>query len=401
MCNSKKLLLFLDLHDQPPPNRNIKPGDWKKHPEPLYPLKVYFCKDCHLVQLLDAVSGDELYSNYQFFSSGVGNTPQHFLDHAKQIQEKFLRPGDFVVEIGGNDGVLLKNFKNVRILNIDPAKNIAPVARKNGVPTLNKFFNKQTAQEVVKKYGQANLIIGVNSIAHIDNLKSVFAGFKTLLAPNGIGIIQAHYLGELLRTKGYGFIYHEHYSTFSIRPLIPFFKKFGFTIFDYQDITSWNISFRVYFGHQKYHLQGANVTKLAKTELQKKLDKPATYLKFAKSVAKSRLKLIATLKRLKSQGARIAAYGAAAKGVPILVYCGITNDIIDFCVDDLPSKHGLVTPLSHIPIISSTEAHERQVDYYLLLAWNFRDHIVEKEKDFVKKGGKFIMPIGQIEIFPI
>lgn len=330
----------------------------------------------------------------------MGNTPQHFLDHATQIQKRFLRPGDFVVEIGGNDGVLLKNLQNVRKLNIDPAKNIAPVARKNGVPTLVKFFNQQTAQQVVQKYGQANLIVGINSIAHNDDLHSVFSGIKQLLAPNGVGLIQAHYLGELLRTQGYGFIYHEHFSTFAMRPLISFLKKYDLAIFDWQDITSWNISFRIYFGHSKYYSQGINVSKLAATEIKNKLDQPQTYKKFALQVQKSEMKLLKTLKLLKAQGKHIAAYGAAAKGVPILVYCGITSDMIDFCVDDLPSKHGLVTPWSHIPIINSTEAKKRPVDYYLLLAWNFRDHILEKEADFVKKGGKFIMPIGKIEIFP-
>ena len=197
MCGSKELTMLLDLSDQPPANRNVEPGDWEKNPEPMYPLQVYFCHDCNLVQLLDDVDPGELFSHYQFVSSGVGNTPKHFQEYAEELHEKFLRPNDFVVEVGGNDGVLLGELKGVRTLNIEPAANIVPMAEERGVETLNEFFGKDIAKKVAEKYGKADVLMGNNSIPHISDQRSVMKGFKALLADDGVGIIQAHYLGYI------------------------------------------------------------------------------------------------------------------------------------------------------------------------------------------------------------
>lgn len=400
MCGSKALTMCLDLGDQPPANSNIKSGEWVHNPEPMYPLKVYFCHDCNLVQLLDSVDKEELFSRYQFVSSGVGNTPKHFQEYAQELHEKFLKPGNFVIEVGGNDGVLLGELKGVRVLNIEPAKNIAPIAEARGVETIADFFTSTLAKKVAQKYGKAHIVMGNNSIPHIADQIDVMKGFKELLADDGVGIIQAHYLGYIFDSLGYGDIYHEHMSYYAIRPLIRFYKQFGLEIFDYQMLPFQGVSIRIYFGHKGKHPMNPNVQQLAQEELQKGWNNIATYEKLAKNVELSRDTLIQTLKDLKMKGKHIAAYGAAAKGVPILSYAGITDRMIDFCVDGLPQKQGLCMPLSHIPIISPEQAHKRPVDYYLLLAWNFRDHIVEKEQDFVARGGKFIMPIGDIEIFP-
>lgn len=399
LCLSKNITMFLDLGDQPPPNRNIKPGSWVAEPEPMYPLKVYFCHDCSMVQLADIVDKEEMFTDYQFLSTGVGNTPKHFQEYAQELQTEFLKPDDLAVEVGGNDGVLLRELQGVRTLNIEPAANIAPIARSRGVDTLNEFFTSAVAKEVVMKYGKARVALGNNSIPHIANQIDVMKGFGELLAEDGVGIIQAHYLGYIFDTLGYGDIYHEHMAYYAIRPLIPFYKTLGLEIFDYKMLPFQGVSIRIYFGHAGKHPVHARVQELAQEELEKGWDKLETYQKLAHDVEKSRDKLVATLKELKKQGKRIAAYGAAAKGVPILNYAGITEKMINFCVDGLPEKQGLCMPMSHIPIISPEEAKKRDVDYYLLLAWSFRDHIVEKEKEFVAKGGKFIMPIGDIEVF--
>lgn len=399
MCGSKKLTMFLDLGDQPPANRNIPPDDWLKNPEPMYPLQVYFCHECNLAQLTDIVDKEELFTDYQFVSSGVGNTPKHFQEYAEELQAEFLKPGDLVVEVGGNDGVLLGELKGVRTVNIEPAANIVPASRKRRIETLNDFFTSALAKEVTKKYGKARVALGNNSIPHIADQIDVMRGFKELLAEDGVGIIQAHYLGYIFDTLGYGDIYHEHMSYYAIRPLMRFYKMLGLEIFDYQMLPFQGVSIRYYFGHAGRHPVHPKVDELAKEELQRGWDRLETYQRLAKAVEKSRDKLVGVIRDLKRQGKRVAAYGAAAKGVPILNYAGITSDVVDFCVDGLPEKQGLCMPLSHIPIISPEEARKRPVDYYLLLAWSFRDHIVEKEKDFAAKGGKFIMPIGDIEIF--
>lgn len=399
MCGSKAMTMFLDLGAQPPPNRNIPPGSWVKDPEPMYPLQVYFCHDCNLVQLTDIPSKEEMFSQYQFLSTGVGNTPKHFQEYAEELQTKFLKPADFVVEVGGNDGVLLAELSGVKTLNIEPAQNIAPIAEKRGVKTVADFFTHDLAKDVVRQYGKANVVLGNNSIPHIADQVGTMRGFKELLAPDGVGIIQAHYLGYIFDTLGYGDIYHEHMAYYAIRPLTRFYKTLGLEIFDYTMLPFQGVSIRMYFGHAGKHPVHARVGELTAEELQKGWDKLETYRKLAYDVKKSRDKLVTTIADLKKQGKRIAAYGAAAKGVPILNYAGLTSAVIDFCVDGLPEKQGLCMPLSHIPIVSPEEARTRDVDYYLLLAWNFRDHIVEKEKEFVTGGGKFIMPIGDIAIF--
>lgn len=399
MCGGKELTMFLDLHDQPQANLNIKPGAWIEHPETMYPLQVYFCHRCNLVQLLDDVAKEELFSQYQFVSSGVGNTPVHFQEYAKELSEKFLKPGDFIIEVGGNDGVLLGELKTMKTLNIEPAQNIAPMSRARGVETINDFFTSALAKEVAKKYGKARVVMGNNSIPHIGDQIDVMKGFKELLAPGGTGIIQAHYLGYIFDTLGYGDVYHEHMSYYAIRPLLMFYEQFGLEIFDFEMLPFQGVSIRIFFGHKGEHPVHPRVQQLADEEVSKGWDKLETYRQLAKDVKKSKDKLVATLADLKKKGKRIAAYGAAAKGVPILNYAGITNEIIDFCVDGLPQKQGLCMPMSHIPIISPEEARTRPVDYYLLLAWSFRDHIAGKEKEFTARGGKFIMPIGEIEIF--
>jgi len=400
MCGSKNLSMFLDLGNQPPPNRNIKPDSWLENPEPIYPLQVWFCHDCALVQLCDIPSKEEMFSDYQFFSTGVGNTPKHFQEYAQELKSKFLKSGDFVVEVGGNDGVLLVELKDeMKVLNIEPAQNIVPIARSRGVDTLNEFFTTDSAKRVTEKYGKAKVVLGNNSIPHIADQEDVMKGFKELLAEDGVGIIQAHYLGYIFDTLGYGDIYHEHMAYYALMPLVPFYKRLGLEIFDYQMNDFQGVSIRIYFGHAGKHPVSPRVAELVAEEKKKGWDKLETYQKLAKDVGRSRDTLVKTLNDLKKQGKHIAAYGAAAKGVPILNYAGITEKMIDFCVDGLPSKQGLCMPMSHIPIISPEEAHKRPVDYYLLLAWNFREHIAEKEKEFVAHGGKFIMPIGDIEIF--
>jgi len=399
MCGSKELTMFLDLHDQPQANLNIKPGAWLKNPEIMYPLQVYFCHTCNLVQLLDDVAKEELFSQYQFVSSGVGNTPVHFQEYAKEVMEKYLKPGEFIIEVGGNDGVLLGEIKNARTLNIEPAQNIAPMSRARGVETINDFFTSALAKEVAKTHGKAQVVMGNNSIPHIGDQIDVMKGFKALLADNGVGIIQAHYLGYIFDTLGYGDVYHEHMSYYALCPLLSFYKQFDLEIFDYEMLPFQGVSIRIFFGHTGEHPVHPRVKALADEEVEKGWNKIETYMQLAKDVQKSKDKLVALLKDLKSQGKHIAAYGAAAKGVPILNYAGITDEMIDFCVDGLPQKQGLCMPMSHIPIISPEEARTRDVDYYLLLAWSFRDHIAEKEKEFRAKGGKFIMPIGDIEVF--
>ena len=363
------------------------------------PLRVYVCHGCGLVQLLDVVSKDALYRQYPFVSSGVGNTPLHFQEYAAQVQARFLKPGDFVVEIGGNDGVLLSQLRDVRRLNVDPAENIAPLARQRGVTTITDFFSCALAERIVAEHGRARLVMGNNAVAHIDDQLDLIKGIDAVLAEDGVWVIQAPYLGDIFETLGYGTIYHEHLSYFAVRPLRAFYQRFGMHIFDYAFVPFQGRSIRLFIGRASQYAEGAHVAALAEAERRVGWDRAETYLELAERIRRSRDRLVDVLASFKQQGKRIAAYGAAAKGMSILNYANLTREVIDFCVDGLPEKQGLFTPMSHIPIISPEEARTRPVDCYLLLAWNFRDVIRQKEQAFVQQGGKFIMPIGEIEVF--
>lgn len=398
LCGSDALTLFLDLGCQPPANRNLARDEWVTEPEPLYPLQACFCQDCNLVQLRHVVSKEELYREYPFLSSGVGDTPEHFKRYAREMQERFLGPGDLVVEIGGNDGVLLTCLNLVRTMNVEPALNVAAVARSRGVETVPEFFTSSLAARIASEHGKAKLILGNNSIAHIDDQHDLAAGLLELLADDGVFVIQAPYLGDIFETLGYGTIYHEHLSYFAIRPLQRFYKGWGLDIFDCQLVPFQGRSVRLFVGRSGRYPVAESVGLLIAEELRQGWNCYSTYARLAAQISTSRDTLVQTLRSLKAQGSRIAAYGAAAKGMSILNFAGMTHEMIDFCVDGLETKQGLYTPLSHIPIISPEEARKRPVDYYLLLAWNFADAIVQREQEFVARGGKFILPIGDIAV---
>lgn len=393
------LKLFLDLGEQPPANRNITRDEWLTNPEPTYPLRVGFCPTCNLAQLMEVVSKEELYRVYQYVSSPISSISQHFAEYAAEMQERFLKPGDLVVEIGGNDGVMLVSLKGVRTLNVEPAENIAPMARARGVETICDFWTAEVARKILATHGKAKLICGSNAIAHIANQQDVAQGVKELLADDGVWVIQAPYLGDMFDTLGYGQIYHEHLSFFAFRPLKHFYEKFGLEPFDVKFVPSQGLSMRIYLCKKGTREASQAVRDLEAEEARRGFHDFQTYVSLADEVRSSKEKLVEIIRRLKDQGKRIAAYGAAAKGMTIVNYARLTNQDLDFCVDDLKEKHGRYTPGSHVPIISSLEARTRPPDYYLLLAWNFKQGIVEKEKEFVSRGGKFIMPIGEIEVF--
>lgn len=400
MCKSLRLRMFLDLGETPLANSFLTKKALAKL-EPKFPLRVFFCEDCNLSQLVDVVSPEVLFRDYIYFSSGVPHVPEHFKKYAEEVVEKFVtRHDDLAVEIGSNDGVLLGVIKDrgVRILGVDPAKNIAAVANERGITTIPEFFSENLAHEVMEKYGPAKVIIGNNVVAHIDDHHDLARGINTLLAEDGVFVFEAPYLLDMFENVAFDTIYHEHLSYLSISPLMKLFEQHGMEIFDVKVVPVQGSSLRVYVGNKGRHVVTPNVFSFLEKERLEKLHDYSSYVYLADAVYNLREKTVGFLKEAKSAGKRIAAYGAPAKGNTLLNFFEMGHDFIDYATEELPAKIGLFTPGTRIPVVDIKWARENPPDYFLLLAWNYKDAILQKEQKLRSQGVKFVMPIGKVEV---
>jgi len=395
------LVKILDLGMVPPANSFLKKKDLKK-PELKFPLTLHFCKNCGLLQLLDILNPELLFRNYPYLTSTSPPLVDHFIELGKTLENRFIESkNDLVIDIGGNDAVLLNSIKNkCRVLNVEPAKNIARISRRNGIDTISEFFNKALAEKILRRYGQAKVITISNVFAHIDEPEDVVEGAKILLADNGVFVIEVHWVANLLGLAGVGSFdqtYHEHLSYFSLSALKRLIDDAGLKIFDAKLIPVHGKSLQVYISKNP-----AGISESAKLILKKEkelgLDKTKTYLDFAKKVGRNKKELRRMLFKLKKENKKIAGYGASAKGNILLNYFQIDAKILNFIIDDSPLKQGLYTPGAHIPVFSAKKLRSARPDYLLLLAWNYADFILKKEEWLRKKGVKFIIPTPEIKI---
>jgi len=403
ICKSANMKKFLDLGVVPLANSYLKKEELGK-PEYAERLDVYFCVDCGLVQLGTVVPPDKMFSHYLYYSSNSPALMRHFSDYADAVAAMHEDKNKaFVVEMGSNDGILIRNFKRhgIRFLGVDPAANIAKKANEEGLPTLNEFFNSKTAAEIAGKHGKATAIIGNNVFAHIDNIHDVVDGANVLLSEDGFLVLEFPYLVNLLENDEFDTVYHEHLSYFSVTPLIKFFSMHNMEIFDVQRTEIHGGSIRV-FAQRKGGPRKASDSVSRLLELEKKLGIAdfRTYQDFAGRVQKLKATLVSVLSKLRAEGKHVAAYGAPAKGNTLLCFCGIGTKLIDFTVDRSPYKQGLYTPGSHIPIFAPEELLKRKPDYVLVLSWNFAQEIIKQQDAYLKAGGKFIIPIPEPRIFP-
>lgn len=395
ICGSKNLKKFLSLGEQPPANRFLRATELRD-PEPMYPLDVYWCSQCSLVQLTDIVDKEELYRNYIYFSSGMPKLSDHFQDYAQGVMQRFLSPRDLVVEIASNDGILLKFFKDrdFQVLGVDPAVNVVKIAEGMGVRTVNDFFSARLAESIAAECGPAKAILANNVVAHINDHHDLVRGIKTLLHPDGVFVLEAPYLLDMFLGLRYDSIYHEHLSCLAVRPLLVLFEKFGLAIIDVQLHAVQGNSLRVFVTHKGAKPVQPSVAAFAARELELGFDKFESHQKLARRIAASKGSLVDLLKQLKSAGKTIAAYGAPARGNTILNSAKIGIDILDYALEDLPSKVGLYTPGMHVPVQGRVYKDAHLPDYFLLLAWNYLVPILEKEHKYRAGGGKFIVPVG-------
>lgn len=400
-CGDTHLKQFLSLGPTPLANSFLQTEDEFEH-EISYPLDVYFCKSCSLVQLLDVVDPGLLFRHYIYVTGTSDTIADHNMRYAQTVVD-FLKLGkeDLVVEVASNDGSLLKYFKKhgVKTLGIEPATNIAEIASANGIETINQFFNSSTAQQVRMSHGLTKAVIGNNVLAHVNEPRDFLRGCKMLLAETGLVIIEVPYLKEFLDRLEYDTVYHEHLCYFSVNTLLRLCDEVGLSIIRIDHVPVHGGSLRMYAGRQKdYNHHAPDVQDLAEKERGLGLTQYDKYERFARDVEDNRRKILTLLRSLKEAGKTIAAYGAPAKGNTLLNYCGITSDLISYTVDKNPLKVGLYTPGVHIPVLSATTLLEHQPDYVLILAWNFADEIMRQQQEYHNRGGKFIIPLPEPKV---
>ncbi|OIQ05295.1 MAG: methyltransferase [Candidatus Altarchaeum sp. CG12_big_fil_rev_8_21_14_0_65_33_22] len=401
VCKSKDLKLFLSLGRTPLANSFLE-EDQLKLPEEFYPLNVCFCESCGFVQLAEVVPAEKMFKNYIYVTSTSEEARNHYKLLVEDAMNKFKLPeNSLVVEFASNDGTLLKNFRkfNVRVLGVEPAENIAPIAEAAGIETINDFFNRKVAKNIVDSKGKASMIIGTNVFAHIDNLDEIMKSFQILLDDEGVIIIESPYLVDFFEKTEYDTIYHEHVSYLSLIPLVKFFGMYGFKIFDVKRTKIHGGSIKIFAsGINSKFKETKNLSELLLLEKKLGLDSIKPYLDFALNVQKSRVKLLELLYKLKLEGKKIIGYGAAAKGNTLLNYCNIGTDILDYIVDKNPLKQGKYTPGTNIPVVRPDRILKDHPDYMLILAWNFADEIMKEQHKFKKIGEKFIIPIPEAKI---
>ena len=399
-CGSTALSPFFDAGDVALANSFLRKEDLGK-PEATYPLAVLFCENCSFVQLSVVVRPDILFRNYIYFSSGVRTVPEHFAKYAEEIASRFTSsPEDLVVELGSNDGVLLGEIAKFgrRVLGVDPAENVAAAANARGVPTLPEFWSEQLALAIKHDHGAAKVVVGNNVVAHVDDLHDLLRGVAAVLADDGVFMFEAPYLKDMFDNLTFDTIYHEHLSYLAVRPLIPLLRRFGLEIFDVQTFPVQGNSIRVYASKRGAHPVQASVARFVAEELRAGLDKLESYRNLEKAIFALKGRVRAIVGDAKRDGKTIAAYGAPAKGNTLLSYFGIGSDVLDYATEELPSKVGLFTPGTHIPVVHIETARKHPPDYYLMLAWNTKDAILRNERNFRTAGGKFIMPVGTAEV---
>ena len=401
LCDSSDLISVVNLKSTPPANAFVNKSSLQKK-QKLYPLELFFCNKCSHVQLLDVVEPSELFEEYVYISGTSPVFIKHFENYCDYIIEKFNPSShEIIVDIGSNDGTLLSFFKakGYSVLGIDPAKKIALQANKKGIKTINDFFTINVAKEILKSHSKASVITANNVFAHADDLIEITKAVKQLLSPEGIFVFEVSYLVDVLEKTLFDTIYHEHLAYHAVSPLIKFFKNMDMELIEVTRVNTHGGSIRgVVKLANSIRKADCSVMDLFDLENSLKLNEAKTYYDFASNIQSRKNELMTCLKEIKSEGKKIAAFGAPAKATTLMYEFGLDSKYIDFIVDDSPLKQGLYSPGLHIPVLPSSAIEEKKPDYLLILAWNFSESIIEKNYSFHESNGKFIIPLPKLEI---
>lgn len=395
ICNSPDLVKYLDLGATPLANSLLEEKDLDET-EGRFPLEVLYCSNCSLSQLSIVVDPKILFSNYVYRSS-ISRT---FQDHCRKMAEavsEMIEDNKFIVDIASNDGCLLEQFKiyGFRVLGIEPAENLVKISNAAGIETLGLFWNAETAQKVLNQYGKAKVITATNVLAHVDDVNEFLKGVNILLDEDGLFIVEAPYLHDLLANNEFDTIYHEHLSYFLVKPLQILYSQNGLSINKIEKFPIHGGSLRIYASKNKSNIH-QSVDEFLK--LEKNLHSIGPYRSFDRKVKKIREDLLKLLNELKRQNKKVLGYGASAKGNTLLNYCNAGRNLIKFIIEDTPEKQNKFAPGIKIPIKDASYLEKENPDFIVLLAWNFAKEIMQKTERFRQKGGKYIIPIPEVKI---
>ena len=401
-CGTGLQRTFVDLGMSPLCETYPSASDFNRG-EVYYPLHVYVCENCFLVQLDEYESAENIFSDYAYFSSYSDSWLKHCEDYCNKMISRFrLNKESFVVEVASNDGYLLQYFarQNVPLLGIEPAANVAKVAVEKGVPTMVRFFGTELAKELAGQGRCADLVLGNNVLAQVPDLNDFVEGLKVLLKPEGVLTLEFPHLLKLIELNEFDTIYHEHFSYFSMLTTVQIMSAHGLKVFDVEELKSHGGSLRVYAcrAESRTHAVQPSVEKLIAEEKRAGLDSPEGYEGFARQVRETKFALVEFLLTAAQQGKSVAAYGAPGKSATLLHYCGIGRDLIEYTVDRSPYKQGRFLPGNHIPIFHPDRIRATKPDYVVILPWNLKQEIMQQLQFIREWGGRFVVPIPKVQI---
>lgn len=399
ICRGDTLRPVINLGPAPLANQYKTRGELDR-PEPYYPLELYRCTDCGLVQLRDIVPAETLFREYDYVAGQTSESlPEHFVSYAEQVVDTIDMADPFIVGIGSNDGTFLRALQDrgATVLGVDPARNVARIAEERGVETMPRFFTPAVAEDITTERGNADVVVANNVLGHVDALHDVIDGIKMLLREGGSLFFEVQYLPDLLDKTAFDMVYHEHRSYLSVKPLNRLFQEHGMSMvgIDHEPVQGGSI--RVHAVNQQ-DATASSATHMIRDEESSGVYDAETYRGFRSAVHALRQDLCRLLQEEVPDGAAIAGYGAPAKAATLLNFCNIGSEHIRFVTDEIPAKQGKYIPGTRIPITPPEALQERDADHALMLSWNFRDEILSKEAAFLEDGGRFILPIPDPKI---
>jgi SAM-dependent methyltransferase len=401
-CGATLRDTFVDLGLSPLCQTHVAPEQLGE-PETFYPLHVRVCRECLLVQLPEFVAPEQIFTEYAYFSSYSDSWVEHARRHAHAMIDRLrLGPDSLVVEVASNDGYLLQHFvaRGVPVLGVEPAANVAAVARARGIRTLNRFLGRDSAAEIANEYGRADLVVGNNVLAHVPDLNGFVAGLARLLKPDGVLTMEFPHLLRLIEQNQFDTIYHEHFSYLSLRVVEHVFANHGLRVYDVQELPTHGGSLRVHaaLASSRVHPDTGEVARVKALECSAALDRLEGYAGFGERVAATKRDLLTFLIEGRRAGRRICGYGAPGKGNTLLNYCGIRTDLLEFTVDRNPYKQGKYTPGTRIPILAPEALIEARPDYVLILPWNLADEIVAANRPLLPGTTQFAVPVPALRV---